>query len=77
MGRRQRCGRRNFDGPVYIDLYHPALFFVLLLIIFLSLADAYLTLDALSAGCEEVNPAMKAALGLGKEAFVAIKSMVT
>jgi hypothetical protein len=60
-----------------VDLYHPALFFILLTIIFMSLADAYLTLDALSAGCKEINPAMNAALGLGKESFVAIKTVVT
>jgi hypothetical protein len=65
------------DQPGYVDLYHPALFFVLLSIIFMSLADAYLTLDALSAGCKEINPAMNAALGLGKKSFVAIKTVVT
>jgi hypothetical protein len=43
----------------------------------LSVADAYLTLDALSAGCKEINPLMDAAIRLGDEAFVVIKICVT
>ena len=77
MGKRQNAARRAEDRPGYVDLYHPSLFFVLLLIILFSLADAYWTLEALSAGCREVNPAMNAALGLGKTSFIAIKIIVT
>ncbi|MFH2001822.1 MAG: DUF5658 family protein [Planctomycetota bacterium] len=65
------------DKPGYVDLYHPALFFVLLSVIILSLADAYLTLDAMTAGFRELNPVMNAALGLGKQSFVAIKMLIT
>lgn len=77
MGRRWQSGRRNVDKPGYVDLYHPLLFFILIMIIVLSLADAYLTLDALSAGCREVNPIMNAAIDLGKQSFVFIKTLVT
>jgi hypothetical protein len=77
MGRRWQPGRRDGDHPGYVDLYHPVLFFILIMIIVLSLADAYLTLDALSGGCREVNPIMNAALGLGVPWFVLIKISVT
>ena len=77
MGRRRYPGRREGDPPGYVDLYHPLLFFILLLIIFLSVADAHLTLDALSMGCKEINPIMNAALGLGMKSFVAIKVFIT
>lgn len=77
MGRRQSSGRRDGDKPGYVDLYHPALFFVLLSVVVMSLADAYLTLDALTAGFKELNPAMNAALNLGKQSFVAIKMAIT
>lgn len=70
-------GRRKGDKPGYVDLYHPALFLVLLSIIFLSLIDAYMTLDALSKGCSELNPFMDFALGLGPGTFIAIKICVT
>jgi hypothetical protein len=77
MGRRWQPGRRDGDRPGYVDLYHPVLFFILLMIIVLSLADAYLTLDALSGGCREVNPIMNAALDLGMPSFVFIKTAAT
>ena len=77
VGRRASSGRRDGDRPGYVDLYSPLLFMVLLAIVGLSVADAYLTLDALAGGCREVNPLMDAALGLGPRAFVAIKLVVT
>ncbi len=77
MGRRSRGGRRNSDTPGYVDLYHPYLFIVLLAIIVLSLADAYLTLNALAAGAREVNPVMNIALDWGLVPFVITKLAIT
>ena len=73
MGKRRISGRRDSDNPGYVDLYHPLLFFILLGIILLSLVDAYFTLETLSKGGLEVNPAMRAALGLGATSFIIIK----
>jgi hypothetical protein len=77
MGKRWLSGRRKGDGPGYVDLYHPLLFLILVGIISLSLADAYLTLEAIAAGGKELNPAMHLALDLGQGAFIAIKLAVT
>jgi hypothetical protein len=63
--------------PGYVDLYHPRLLAILLSIIFLSMADAFLTLDALSAGGKEINPVMNVALDLGLMPFVLIKLTIT
>jgi len=77
MGRRVLSGRRKGDKPGYVDLYHPALFLVLIGIVLLSLMDAYFTLEALSVGGKEINPAMCAVLGLGIMPFVLIKLSIT
>jgi len=77
MGRRALSGRRKEDRPGYVDLYHPYLFLVLLGIVLLSLLDAYFTLEAISAGGREINPAMCAVLGLGIMPFVLIKLCIT
>ena len=77
MGKRRLSGRRKEDLPGYVDLYHPRLLIILLTIIFLSLADAYLTLDALSAGGREINPVMNMTLNWGLFPFVFIKMAIT
>jgi len=77
MGRRYVPDRRDADVSGYVDLYHPLLLLVLISIALLSVADAYLTLKAISRGCRELNPLMDAALKLGNQPFVAIKTGVT
>lgn len=46
-------------------------------VVLLCVLDAWLTLDVLRRGGEEANPIMDAVLGLGHEAFFAVKVLVT
>ena len=46
-------------------------------LLLLSIADAYVTLLIVAEGGEEVNPLMRAALGLGDRPFVIVKVGLT
>ncbi|MCG6895892.1 MAG: DUF5658 family protein [Thiocapsa sp.] len=80
LGTGQRTGvRRSADRRQLhpLDRYDTSLFGLLMLILVLSLADAFLTLELLRRGAVEVNPVMAYYLRLGPQAFVTVKYLLT
>ena len=75
---RRRAGRRAEDRfyPV-IDWHEPRLLIPALIIFFLSVADAFLTLTLIHHGAVEANPVMAALLGLDVRGFAGFKLLVT
>lgn len=77
-----RSNRRNLrraddtDG-VFIDWHHSWLFFLAVGIMILSCLDAFMTLQLINRGMEEVNPAMAAAMSQGTATFAATKISLT
>jgi hypothetical protein len=61
----------------YVDRYSPALFGMIVTILFLSAIDALLTLLLLNHGAYEINPIMAYYLRIGPYAFLAVKYALT
>jgi len=77
-GRRQHIRRRSDqERLVIVDVYSPGLFRVILLILFLSLLDACLTLYLINQGAMEMNPVMAYFLDRGVGAFITAKYAMT
>jgi hypothetical protein len=75
---RRRGGRRQGEGEeVYVDRPGAWITAAFVVVLGLSLLDAAFTLHLLTRGATEANPVMRAALHLGDEAFVFIKTVVT
>ena len=75
---RRRQNRRSDDADiVFLDWHHPWLFFLAVGTMFLSCADAFMTLKLLSHGMYEANPIMAAIMEHGVGAFVATKMALT
>ena len=53
---RRRAGRRTSDQDTPIDWHHPHLMFLSLVMLTLSVADAFSTVTLLNSGAEEANP---------------------
>jgi hypothetical protein len=76
--RRRARPRRSDDAHFHaIDWYSPHLLAVAIGIALLCAADAFLTLQLLANGADEINPIMAALLRLGVAAFVGAKGAVT
>jgi hypothetical protein len=78
-GGRREVIRRQEDRQrrVYIDRYQQSQFAVIVLILFLSVTDAILTLLLISHGAVEINPVMAFYLGLGSYPFLFVKYALT
>jgi len=75
---RRRTHRRTAEVEVlFLDWHHPWLFFLAVGTMLLSCADAFLTLQLLERGMEEINPAMFFLLGHGTAAFASVKLGMT
>ncbi len=76
---RRRSIRRRADRKdhIYVDLYGHYLLFSLLLIILLSVLDAYFTIFHVEQGAREINPLMDFLMGYGNIYFFAIKYILT
>jgi len=76
---RRRWIRRKADRKtyMYVDLYGPYLLLSLLLIILLSVLDAYFTIFHVGRGAREINPFMDFLIGYGNIYFFAIKYILT
>lgn len=75
---RRRSGRRDGEREfVYVDRPGTWIVLAFALVLALSLFDAWSTLVLLRHGATEANPVMRAALNLGNEAFVLIKTTMT
>jgi hypothetical protein len=60
-----------------LDLYPPKMLVWLILVLFLSIADALLTLWLIENGAIELNPVLAYYLDLGPNIFMAVKYLVT
>jgi hypothetical protein len=74
---RRRGGRRATDQGTPIDWHHPHLMFLSLVMLGLSVADAFLTVTLLNAGAEEANPLLAWFVTLHPSAFAAVKMALT
>ncbi|MHC5010717.1 MAG: DUF5658 family protein [Planctomycetota bacterium] len=75
---RRRGGRRDAEREcIYVDRPGAWVLTGFFIILGLSILDAAFTLNLLSHGATEANPVMRAALHLGDQAFVLIKTLVT
>jgi hypothetical protein len=77
--RRRRYLRRASDrrGLALFDYYHPPLLLSIILILVLSVVDAFLTLFLMDYGAVELNPIMAFFIELGNLPFFAAKYALT
>lgn len=77
-GRRENMRRREDNNKfLCFDRYSQSIFTVIITILFLSVADALLTLLLTGHGAIEVNPIMAYYLNIGPYAFLTVKYMLT
>ncbi len=77
-GKRCRLRRANDRKQItLLDHYHPSLFIMILVVLSLSLVDAFLTLTLLEKGAIELNPVMRYYISLGPMVFVVAKYGLT
>lgn len=78
-GGRREVIRREEDRRrrIYVDRYQPSQLGVIVLILFLSVIDAILTLLLISHGAVEINPIMAFYLDLGPYPFMFVKYALT
>jgi hypothetical protein len=74
---RRRAGRRDSDRYTPIDWHHPHLMFLSLVMLALSVADAFLTVTLLNSGAEEANPLLALFVTLHPALFAAVKMALT
>jgi Domain of unknown function (DUF5658) len=76
---RRKNIRRQDDQfkTVYVDQYSPALLTPVLLILLLSITDAFLTLFLVDRGAREINPVMAYFLKFGPFTFMSVKYFLT
>ncbi len=78
FGQRQHIRRKaDHQRLVWVDKYSPALFISILVVILLSMLDAFLTLFLIENGAKEINPFMAYCLSHGPSVFILIKYAVT
>lgn len=77
--RRRQTIRRKEDKhkATYFDQYGSGIFAAIVLILFLSIIDAILTLFLVNCGASEINPIMAYFLTLGPFAFMSAKYFLT
>jgi hypothetical protein len=77
-GRREKVRRQEDQGKmVFFDRYNPKLFAVIMAILWLSVFDAFLTLQLIESGSAELNPVMAFFLDHGPLSFVVAKYFLT
>ena len=74
---RRRANRRGNDSECLLDWHEPHLFFLAIMILLLSVTDAFLTLRLISVGATEANPVMAYLLEMTPRAFAAVKMGLT
>jgi hypothetical protein len=74
---RRREGRRAGEHHLPIDWHEPYLLFLSLMILLLSVADAFLTLTLIIGGAQEANPLLAFILRDHPELFAAVKMALT
>jgi hypothetical protein len=77
-GRRKKIRRQNDKYKTsYFDQYSPALLAPIILILLLSVMDAFLTLYLIDCGAREINPIMAYFLKFGPFTFMSVKYFLT
>lgn len=74
---RRRHGRRSGESHALVDWHEPHLLFLSLMILLLSVADAFLTLTLMSHGATEANPVLAYVLASHPELFALVKLTLT
>jgi hypothetical protein len=74
---RRRNGRRADEQHLPIDWHEPYLLFLSLMILILSVADAFLTLTLMMGGAEEANPFLAFVLRDHPHLFAIVKMGLT
>jgi hypothetical protein len=74
---RRRGSRRSDETHGLVDWHEPHLLFLAIVILLLSVTDAFLTLTLLARGATEANPILAAVLARHPEAFAGIKMALT
>lgn len=76
---RRRALQRTEDRKriTVLDQYHPSLLISVLVVVGLSLLDAFLTLTLLEKGAVELNPVMRYYINLGPGIFLMVKYGLT
>jgi len=74
---RRRVGRRAGEHHLPIDWHEPYLLFLSLMILLLSVADAFLTLTLIMGGAHEANPLLAFILRAHPELFAVVKMGLT
>ena len=79
FGGRRKSARRDRDKKefIYVDQYHPWLLVAILLLVILSISDAFLTLNLIERGATEKNPVMAYFLNSGVGPFIIAKLILT
>ncbi|MDH3419434.1 MAG: DUF5658 family protein [Gammaproteobacteria bacterium] len=74
---RRRGGRRAGEGHALVDWHEPHLLFMSLMILLLSVTDAFLTLTLMTHGATEANPVLAYVLADHPELFALVKLTLT
>jgi hypothetical protein len=74
---RRRGGRRADEQHLPIDWHEPYLLFLALMILLLSVADAFLTITLIMGGAQEANPLLAFVLHEHPDLFAALKMALT
>lgn len=74
---RRRGGRRCGEGHALVDWHEPHLLLLSLMILLLSVTDAFLTLTLMTHGAAEVNPLLAYVLLAFPELFALVKLALT
>jgi len=74
---RRRNSRRDAELEGLVDWHEPHLLFLAIMILLLSVTDAFLTLTLIASGAEEANPFMAYLLGQTPELFATVKMVLT
>lgn len=77
-GRRKKTRRKDDKYKIsYFDQYSSGIFVAIVLILFLSIIDAFLTLFLIDCGASEINPIMAYFLNFGPYTFMGVKYFLT
>jgi hypothetical protein len=74
---RRRGGRRHGESHMLVDWHEPHLLLLSLMILFLSITDAFMTLTLMTHGATEANPLLAYILAVAPELFAGVKLLLT
>jgi hypothetical protein len=74
---RRRGNRRGHEFEALVDWHEPHLLFLAIMILLLSVTDAFLTLTLIAQGAEEANPVMAFLLDRMPRLFAFVKIALT